>query len=98
MDVKKEVSFLQVTIASLQAQLDKIKSYVGDVSSSPKGSSTGLHRFKASSFSMSSHCDYCKSSVWGLSKSAGFICEGKAHEPGIAAISSPDPLPTLCRS
>ena len=34
------------------------------------------HRFKPTSFTISSTCRVCRQSIWGLSKSAGFSCEG----------------------
>lgn len=73
-----------MSIASNESQIEYIKKYLGNgtnltrcliyfLASLEQGKA---HTFKASSFASSSQCDFCLTSVWGLSRSTGYVCEG----------------------
>lgn len=67
----KEYTFLVIKQEAINAQLDEIKSFMKE---DDKLSAT-RHQFKPSSFTISSTCNVCKQSIWGLGKSTGFQCE-----------------------
>lgn len=70
MDLIREIATLSTQKVRVKSEVDLIIQNIGD-----DGLRAQNHDFKASSFTIPTTCDFCNSTIWGLSNK-GFTCKG----------------------
>ncbi|KXS10459.1 hypothetical protein M427DRAFT_476751 [Gonapodya prolifera JEL478] len=63
LDSQRDLVFLDITRAKLQAQIDTISGQIGDAQQDGPS-----HKFKQSNFTLPTACDLCGQSIWGMGK------------------------------
>jgi hypothetical protein len=70
MDLIRDITILSTQKVRVKSEVDLIIQNIGD-----EGLRAQNHDFKASSFTIPTTCDFCSSTIWGLSNK-GFTCKG----------------------
>ncbi|KAI8996810.1 hypothetical protein BDB01DRAFT_845530 [Pilobolus umbonatus] len=80
MEVMRDITLLSTQKVRIKSEVDLIIKTIGD-----EGLRAKNHDFKTSSFTIPTTCDYCNSTMWGISnkgftcKSCGFNCHAKCE-------------------
>ncbi|KAJ3193492.1 hypothetical protein HK101_004737 [Irineochytrium annulatum] len=98
LEIEREMTFLENTMTKLQTEEDAIVACIGggrgfvcdctidrlvDISPDDK-----FHEFKSTTFTIPTACDYCRQSVWGVTK-PGLTCTVlvETSRPGVGALA-----------
>ncbi|KAI8971437.1 hypothetical protein BDF20DRAFT_679063 [Mycotypha africana] len=79
LDLKRNITLLTTQRVRVQSEVELIVQSIGD-----EGLNAAPHDFTITSFTIPTNCDYCKSTLWGLSKgltckACGFNCHTKCE-------------------
>ncbi|KAI7894598.1 uncharacterized protein EV154DRAFT_542366 [Mucor mucedo] len=80
MDIIRDITLLSTQKVRVKSEVDLIIQNIGD-----DGLRAQNHDFKSSSFTIPTSCDYCKTTIWGISnkgftcRACGFNCHAKCE-------------------